>query len=163
MSSLHFLSTKMQTPGLICNADCLRQSAYFQTIGNYLLFVLYDRLVFVHGAPETSGKSSGVRQLTGSMGIQPLRGSHEAALQRKSHCNCGGSSPAGGCPTSAAGSRSFSSGRSSPLAATVALHHRVVPDECVFSCQSSIIDSSIDVLLLYNQNPVIGRYGKYYY
>ena len=122
--------------------------------GPYLLklssphrFFCYDPSVFVLGTPGSSGADappgnhSGVRQLTGSMGLSPLRGSHRAAwanAQAEVSLCCDASwLYAGSCPALTGRFPLMSRKTVMAFTAAVAPHHRFVPDECIFSCEGA--------------------------
>ena len=109
--------------------------------------MFYGPSVFVLGTPGSSeaiaspGNHSGVRQLTGSMGLSPLRGSHRAAwafAQTEVSLFCDASLLyAGSCPALTGRFPLMSRKTVMAFTAAVAPHHRFVPDECIFSCEGA--------------------------
>ena len=125
-----------------------------------ILFNVYDPSVFVLGTPGSCeanaplGNHSGVRQLTGSMGLSPLRGSHRAAwavAQTEVSLFCDASKLyTGSCPALTGRVPLMSLTTVMAFPAAVAPHHRCVPDECIFSfkgafrflrCNNSVVTS----------------------
>ena len=86
------------------------------------------------------GSHSGVRQLTGSMGLSPLRGSHRAARESRTEVSlsCDVSLLYAGSYPALTGQFPLGSRKTvMAFTAAVALHHRFVPDECIFICKGA--------------------------
>ena len=94
----HFGLSPNINSSVIC---CLRVNSTHQLQAEFLLCSLTTNMLFPYLSstpPENQGIHSDVRQLTGSMGISPLRGSHRAARRRKSHYPVTPQCCAGSCP-----------------------------------------------------------------
>ena len=108
----------------------------YRTIISYMIFPYLSS-----APPETQTRSAGIHQASGSVpdpwAVLPLRGSHRAVRRRKSHCavtDLRHTSEAVRCLQ--AGIRSDLS-IVLALSAAVAPRHRIVPDDCICSFQSS--------------------------